>query len=231
MNLLVLDRVTKRMKHGRSEQTVLQAVSMEIAVGELVAVRGARYSGRTTLLQVATGLLAPDAGRVLLAGRDLTTDAPLGRDIAWAAPVFGPALGRTIAEQVGFPLLVGQSRRSATRAAKAMLTTMGAGDLADLTPPQCQHHELLVACIARAMVCSPRLLVLDVPVTGLSIVIAERVMELLRAIALNGTAVLFTEDEVMLGVDRTLTIDHGRVRGTTEPASADVIPFPSEVSA
>lgn len=223
MSLLVLDHVTKRLRHGRSEVAVLQDVSMEIAVGELVAVRGARRSGRSTLLQVATGLLAPDAGSVLFAGRDVA-DVALGRDIAWAAPVFDAAMGRTIAEQVGFP-------DATTSEAKRMLDTMGAADLAGLRPRQCRHDELLIACIARAMVRSPRLLVLDVPVTGLNTVIAERVMELLRAIALGGTAVLFTEDEAMLGVDRTLIIDQGRVRGVTSPASAEVIPIRGGASA
>lgn len=232
MSLLILDQVTKRLRQGRHEISVLSEVTMEVAAGELVAVRGARRSGRSTLLQVAAGLLAPDQGRVLFAGRNLVTGAPLGRDVAWATPLFDRALGRSVAEQVGFPLLVERSRAEANQAARHMLAEVGAGDLGDLRPGQCQHHELLLAGIARAMVRSPRLVVLDEPVTGLSIRLAEQILELLRAIALNGTAVLFTEDEAQLGVDRTLTIDGGRVRGSSmPPAQAEVIPIRGEASA
>lgn len=228
MSLLVLDRVTKLARNGRAEVAVIDNVSMDVAAGELVAVQGRRRSGRTTLLRLAAGVERPDEGTVTFAGRAHAGRRVLGSEIAWAHPIFRPAQGRTMAEHVGFPLLAELPLREARKAAVHALDRLDAGELATMRPGDCRHHEMLIAGIARATITSPRLLVCDEPLTEVSTLVADRVLDLLRAFALDGMAILFTTETLQLGVDRTLTISAGTVRGRTIPPSADVIPLRGE---
>lgn len=223
MSLLLLDEVTALVREGRDEVRALDRVTMDLEVGELVGVQGQRRSGRTTLLRVAAGSVPPTAGRVMFAGCDLANRRALGRDIGWAHPHLDATHGRTILDQVAFPLLPMVSARRARHVARSALDGAGAGDLATMRPADCRHRELLLAGIARAIVTSPRLLILDEPTTGLDAPSVERIVLLLRSIAREGTAVLLTVEEILVGVDRMLMIHQGELRGRTMPHSAQVI--------
>ena len=71
MGLLSVEDVTKRYRHGRREFLALRSVSIEVQERELVVVLGARKSGRTTLLRIASGLEPPDSGTARFDGADL----------------------------------------------------------------------------------------------------------------------------------------------------------------
>ena len=71
MSLLALEHVEKAYGSGSGRHVVLRDVSLEIEAGEMVAVWGLRRSGRSTLLRVAAGIEAPDAGSVRFEGHDL----------------------------------------------------------------------------------------------------------------------------------------------------------------
>jgi len=225
VSLLVLDAVTKRTAHGRAEMTLIDGVSMDLAAGELVAIQGRRRSGRTTLLRLAAGVLAPDEGKVTFAGRNLRGCRVLGSEIGWAHREFRVTEGPTMADQVGFPLLSHTGRRVARQGGAEALATYGIGQLASAHPRDCQPHELLLAGLARAAVTSPRLLVVDEPVTGISPARSQQILDLLRAHALAGMAVLLTVEEFVAGIDRTLTIHEGKLHGRMLPAGADVVPL------
>ena len=93
MSLLELEGVCKRSTRGDRRRLVLDDASLSIDAGELVAVWGLRGSGRTTLLRLATGIDAPDAGSVRFDGRDLAAHGEriLGRRSATArAPFAAP---------------------------------------------------------------------------------------------------------------------------------------------
>ena len=74
MSLLELQRVAKRYRDGQLERVVLREVSLRIDDGELAIVWGLRGCGRSTLLRVAAGIEAPDAGAVSFDGHDLAGD-------------------------------------------------------------------------------------------------------------------------------------------------------------
>jgi ABC-type lipoprotein export system ATPase subunit len=229
VSLLSIERVSRHYRHGRGERVVLRDVSLAVAAGELVAVLGARRSGRTTLLRIAAGLERPDEGRVCFDGDDLATTrgTVLGRKIGFVQTHFDPALGGSVIEHVNAGALA-QRRDSATatRAGREMLARVGGDGLGNLPARELDGVESVRVGIARALIGSPRLLVVDEPTNGVQPLERDPIMALLRSIANEGIAVLMTTgDATALSVDRVLTIGEGELRGSATPFEGTVVPL------
>lgn len=228
MSLLVLDRVTKRFSAGQRVTAALREVSLDVDGGECVAVYGLRRSGRSTLLRVAAGMLAPDEGQVRFRGRNLAHSriATLGTEIGYCNPGFNPAQGGSVADHVAVALLArGVGRLPARVRADAALARAGATTCANLDPRELHPDELVRAGIARALVTDPRLLLLDEPTNGVDVLERDGLLELLRSLADDGVAVLMTVGEPIAGADRVLAIDGGELRGQAVPETAPVVPL------
>lgn len=227
--LLVLDAVTKRFDRGGRrgrERVALHDASLELGAGELVAVWGQRRSGRTTLLRIAAGIVAPTDGQVRFDGLDLRTASLLGArgGIAFCHRQFSPAIGDAVIEHVAAPLLGGRRTTAWAEArAFAALKRVGAAGCAELAPEELDHGETIRVAMARALVIEPRLLLVDEPAVGLAPTPegAGSLYALLESIAHDdGIAVLTTVDDAsgLAGADRALTIDAGELRGQLVPA-------------
>jgi ABC-type multidrug transport system ATPase subunit len=229
MSLLALEHATKRFTSGQRETHVLRDVSLELTAGDLVAVYGLRRSGRTTLLRVAAGIVPLDEGVVRFEGRDLgRSGRALGVAIGYCSPLFDPAHGGTIAEQVAVGLLArGIGRTRARIQAEEALERVGAGDSAHLDPRDLHLDELVRAGIARALVAAPRVLLLDEPTNGVDVHQRGGVLALLRGLADAGVAVLMTVGEPIAGPDRVLTLDRGRLRADATPGPEGVVALPT----
>jgi len=232
MTTLALDAVGKRFRHGMADRVALDGVSLEVDAGEVVGVWGRRRSGRTTLLRVAAGVEEPDRGAVCVDGSDLWHgDRGQGRAVRQRIAVWYPLFlrdhGRRLYRQVAIPTRRGRrSTQQAWADAHTALERVGLGDCARTPIGELDHRETARAALARALVMRPRLLVLDEPMAGLEVLEAERLMELVIAIAREDRiAVLVSASEVgqLAGVDRHLSIAGGVVRGATVPIPADVI--------
>jgi ABC-type multidrug transport system ATPase subunit len=227
MSLLILHRVTVRLSVGRRECTALKDVSLDIAPGELVGVRGMRRSGRTTLLRVASGMLPPDEGVVSFDGRDLATHRDLlGTEIGYCNREFHDGQGGTVEDHVAVPLLArGVPVNRAHALATEALARTGARDCADLDPRDLHPHELMRSAIARTLVLEPRILLVDEPTSGVDLEERDPLLALLRSLAEEGIGVLMTIGETLAGLDRTLHLDEGELRGNATPSSAPVVPL------
>lgn len=224
MALLELERVSKRYRRG--ERVALEDVSMVVEAGEMIAVWGERRSGRTTLLQIAAGIQAPSAGIVRFADTDLTDQVGLlGNGIAFCRTAFRAFTGRTILDQLTSCQLGRNVPRSIAqpRAWKA-LERVDAAQHASRAPEELNNEEIVRVAIARALVSEPQLLVIDEPTIGLDLRVRDGVLELLRSLADDGMAVLMSTSEGtgMLGADRIMTLNRGRLRGQTVPELAPV---------
>jgi ABC-type methionine transport system ATPase subunit len=231
MTLLSLERVTKAYVRGRRELVALHDVSLEVAPGEIVGVWGRRFSGRTTLLRVAAGLEAPDEGRGLLGGVDMTEqpEGDLRRRIAYCHTSFAPAHADLVVEHVAVPLLAVGTRidRACTRA-QAMLDRVGAGACAEMRPQELAQGELVRVVLARALLQHPQLLLIDEPTSGVDVLERDDLLTTLRVIAKDeGIAVLLTGSETpgVAGADRSLALTAGELRGDAVPQTAEVVPF------
>ncbi len=229
MSLLEVDRVTKRHRRGRLERVAIRDVSLEIADGELVAVWGARFSGRSTLLRVAAGIEAPEEGSVRFEGRDLrrARDSVLGRGIGFCQMCFSAGQRGLVVEQVAAGLLAQRSSpREARRRGQEMLHRVGAADCARLECHELGGAELARVAIASALVTAPSLLVIDEPTSGVDLLERDPLLALLRSIASEGTAVLMSTGDAqgLSGVDRALTLDSGELQAEAQGEAA-VVPL------
>jgi ABC-type multidrug transport system ATPase subunit len=234
LTTLTLTEVTKRYVRGVTEEIALDGVSLEIDGGELVGVWGRRRSGRSTLVRVAAGIVAPDSGAVLLDDVDIWSSSRAARaevrqQIAFWLPVFLPDHGSRVYRQVAVPARrrAGRdSRRVAWAEARQLLERVGLGDCATRSLGELNHADTVLAALARALMLRPSVLVLDEPASGLKPLEADRFMELLVRVAReDGIAVLVTASEVdqLERVDRTLSISDGVLRGKTVPEPAPVV--------
>ncbi len=234
MTLLALERVSKSHWRGRHEIVVLDAVSLEVEPGELVAIFGQRAAGKTTLLRIAAGIEAPDSGRVRFEGRELGSGrfrrlTGIHPHIGWVGRQGPFASGMRMLDHVALPLLRVVAAEEAERRATRALKRVGAGDLASARWHELSDAERTLVTIAHALVRDPALLLADDPTSGLGIEERETVLGLLRAIAEEQhMAVLATVPEVpdALRSHRVMSLGDGELIQAARRASGEVIAFP-----
>ncbi|QLE76322.1 ABC transporter ATP-binding protein [Streptomyces rectiverticillatus] len=222
-----LEAVGLTYPDGDRRLTALDAVSLEVAPGELVAVAGPSGSGKSSLLAVAATLLRPDAGRVTVAGRDTARMSARARTalrrerigIVFQQANLLPSL--TAEEQLlavehvrGRSVRGGSARAARARVAQ-LLESVGL-DAAKRRrrPHQLSGGERQRVNIARALSGGPSVLLVDEPTSALDRERGEQVVELLAEVtrAHRTATVLVTHDRELLGrADRVLTMADGRL--------------------
>ncbi|MHB8241058.1 MAG: ATP-binding cassette domain-containing protein [Solirubrobacteraceae bacterium] len=216
--------------------TVLEDVSLDVHVGELVAVWGQRGSGKTTLAMVAAGLEGTDRGSVrfdgaLLARGSRGLRGPLQPGIGWVQRM-GPKSTdlATVSDYLIVPLLGDHSARKARRLAGAMLSRLGVADCAGARWENLTDGERTLVAIAHALIREPRLLIADDPTANLNVLQREEVTGLLRRAAdEQGLAILITVPDMptMAYADRVGSLSDGRLIMSSEPeVRENVIDFP-----
>ncbi|MDX6205560.1 MAG: putative transport system ATP-binding protein [Frankiales bacterium] len=212
--------VTRLHGSGATRVRALDAVSLAVLPGELVAVMGPSGSGKSTLLTLAGGLDAPTNGRVLVEGIDLGSLS--GKQLAGVRRrsvgyVFQelnliPAL--TALENVTLPReLDGVGVRRARDEARQVLDEVGVGDLADRFPDDMSGGQQQRVAIARALVGSRRLVLADEPTGALDSETGEAVLRVLRARCDAGAAGVLVTHEARHAAwaDRVVFLRDGRV--------------------
>ncbi len=232
MTLLELNGVGKSYWRGRHEVVVLDDVSFAIAPGEFTAIFGQRASGKTTLLRIAAGIEAPDAGTVSFAGRDLATlrrsprIAGLDPRVGWMRRS-GPLIASMeMLDYVALPLMGTHPHREAHRQATRMLRDVGARDLARATWGALSDAERTLVMLAQATVRRPLLLLADDPTVSLGVEERTSILALLRATAdAGGMAVLMTVPDVpdMLHSHQVMSLADGELIKPAPRPQAQVI--------
>jgi putative ABC transport system ATP-binding protein len=234
--LLSIESVSTSFMRGDVRLPVLHDVTFEVAPGELFAIYGKRAAGKTTLLEIATGLVTPDTGAVSFAGRNLAELsrrelAQLHRDgIGWVERNGPQTADVPIHVYLAAGLYRSLTRREARDRALAMLDRLGAAEYAGAYWGDLPDTVRTFVAIGQALLREPRLLVVDDPVYGLGTTERESVVALLREIADEaGTAVLLAVPEMpaMLHADQVRILANGKLIGPpTSDESAKVVPFP-----
>ena len=201
---------------------VLRGVDLDVETGESVVVIGGSGTGKSVLLKCILGLVTPDAGRILIDGRDVTRtdrDAFLAR---FGMLFQGGALfdSMPVWQNVAFRLLRGPDRMSRTAARDAAiekLKRVGLGaDVADLYPAELSGGMQKRASLARAIAAEPDIIFFDEPTTGLDPIMAGVINDLIREIVtdMRATAVTITHDmsSVRAIADRVVMLHGGRIR-------------------
>src|SRR5262249_54285656 len=176
-------------------KTVLTGVDLRVGAGRISALLGPNGAGKTTFLRIVTGLLLPGSGSVTVAGIDVAADPMAARRHIGVVPSGDRTFYMRITgiENLAFfGRLYGLSRRHALERAEARLGDVGLSDAGGQRVGLYSHGMQKRLSMARALLMSPELLVVDEATDGLDPEGARRVQDLVRSIADGGTAVIWT---------------------------------------
>ena len=212
----------------------LRGIDLDVARGELLAVRGRSGSGKTTLLNLLGGLDVPTAGSVIVDGTsisDLDEAAAAGvrrRTVAFVFQTFGLIPILSAAENVEVPLrMVGADPKARDRRVAELLELVGLEARAKHRPHELSGGEQQRVAIARALANRPRLLLADEPTGQLDSETGQKIMLLIRTVvrAEGVTAVVATHDPIMIDVaDRVIELLDGGLIAPTHLQPVGAVP-------
>ena len=199
---------------GYGETQVLRGVSLSVAPGGRLAVLGANGAGKTTLLKVASGLLVPTAGSVLVGGEDVTGLSParrVQRGLCHIPDPRGIFPSLTVEENL---VLQSPRGRAADAVALAVETFPRLGERLDQRAGTLSGGEQQMLAVARAYVQNPRVVLLDEVSMGLAPNVAEEIFGYLEQLAKRGAALVIVEQFVhraLAMVGQVVVLSRGRV--------------------
>lgn len=232
--LLTVDHISK--SYNKKTQ-VLYDVSLSVEQGEFIALLGPSGCGKTTLLTTLAGFIAPDQGRLLIEGQDITALPPHRRPLNTVFQNYALFPHMTVLGNVSYgPLRAGASRAEAHERARQALDMVGLIDLADRYPADMSGGQRQRVALARAIVNRPKLLLLDEPLSALDMKLRKHMQRELKALQEKlGISFIFVthdQEEAMAMADRIVVMNQGRIEqiGTGDeiyqrPASRFVADF------
>jgi len=207
----------EKLSAGYGMTPVLFGVDLEFSAGELVALIGANGAGKSTLLGALSGLVGITGGRVGFADRPITGLRP---EMIVASGLIHVPQGRRLfgSMTVERNLVLGAYRRHDRQVQDDLQRILGyfptLRDKLDREAGTLSGGEQQMVAIGRGLMGRPKLLMIDEPSLGLAPNIVDRVMEIVKAINEDGTAVLLVEQDVVLALeiaDRGYVLENGRI--------------------
>jgi putative ABC transport system ATP-binding protein len=208
----------KQYGHGEGLVHALDAVELDVAAGETVAVMGPSGCGKSTLLHLLGGLERPSGGEVWLDGRriDRLSEKALARlrrhAIGFVFQAFHLMDELTALENVELPaLLAGHSPRAARRRAADLLEQVGLADRADHLPSALSGGQRQRVAIARALSNEPQVVLADEPTGNLDSAATVDVLRLLDGLRAAGQTLLVVTHDARIAAtaDRLITMRDG----------------------
>ncbi len=217
-DFLVIDAVRKSF----GAQRVLDDVSLSIREGEIFSLLGPSGCGKTTLLRLLAGFDTPDAGRIHLAGKDLTALPPERRPVNTVFQNYALFPHLSVRDNLAFgPRLAGRPRQEVREAVDRMLALVRLEAQADQRPAQLSGGQKQRAALARALINRPRLLLLDEPLAALDLKLRQHLLVELAALHREvGTTFLYVthdQTEAMSLSHRIAVLNEGRVEQVDTP--------------
>lgn len=203
--------------------TANAGIDLAIRPGEIHALLGENGAGKSTLVNMVYGLLAPDAGRILIDGRDACIDSPRAARAAGIGMVFQHFSlfePLTVAENIALGLDRPGRHGRLVRRIRDISKSFGLPLVPERRVGELSTGERQRIEIVRALLAEPRLLIMDEPTSVLTPQEAESLFHTLRKLAAEGCAILYIShklEEVRALCEAATVLRHGRVVGTADP--------------
>ena len=221
---------TEDLSKSYSGRTVVKGVSIEVASGEVVGLLGPNGAGKTTTFSMVVGLTAPDSGRVLLDGTDVTDDAMYVRarkGIGYLPQEASIFRGLSVEDNITAILETLPLDASARRARRAeLLAELGLTPLAKAPAYTLSGGERRRVEITRALVISPKFMLLDEPFAGIDPIAVSDIQKIIFHLKERRIGVLITDHnvrETLRITDRAYIVHDGVIfrSGTPDSLAAD----------
>ncbi len=217
--MIQLNNVTKTVRSGTEDLTILSDVSLEIPDGQFVALTGASGSGKSTLLGLLAGLDAPSSGSITVDGAEITTMSEDGladlrsQKIGFVFQSFHLIPSLTAFENVLIPMEIRGARDAKERAAQ-LLKDVDLTNRGHHYPSELSGGEQQRVAIARAFANRPTILLADEPTGNLDSKNGQHIFELMTDLHKQNeiTLVLVTHDQALASkAQRQIILRDGRV--------------------
>jgi putative ABC transport system ATP-binding protein len=216
-----VENLSRAFTEGTRSHRVLDSISAEFVRGESVAIRGRSGSGKSTLLNLIGGIDAPDAGRVTVAGIDITRlserDRTLFRrkHIGFVYQAFNLVPTLSVADNIRLVLELNSVATAESNARiEELLEAVGLAERATSYPDVLSGGEQQRVAIARALSHRPAVLIADEPTGNLDDTTADTVLALLDTLVRqNGSTMLIATHSAAIAssCDRSLQLHNGKL--------------------
>jgi putative spermidine/putrescine transport system ATP-binding protein len=214
----------------------LDGIEIELGEGEFLSLLGPSGCGKTTALRLVAGFDRPDAGRIVVDGKDITSVSPNKRDMGMVFQAYSLFPNMTARQNVEYGLKIrGRDKSDRRNRVGELLELVGLGHAGDRYPHQLSGGMQQRVALARALAIEPRVLLLDEPLSALDAKVRVQLREEIRRIQLElGITTLYVthdQEEALSVSDHVAVMYGGRIEQMGSPAemySAPATPFVAE---
>jgi putative spermidine/putrescine transport system ATP-binding protein len=214
----------------------LDGIEIALGEGEFLSLLGPSGCGKTTALRLVAGFDRPDAGRIVVDGKDVTSVAPNKRDMGMVFQAYSLFPNMTAMQNVEFGLRIrGKDRAGRRKRVGELLELVGLSHAVDRYPHQLSGGMQQRVALARALAIEPRVLLLDEPLSALDAKVRVQLREEIRRIQLElGITTLYVthdQEEALSVSDHVAVMYSGRIEQMGAPAemySSPATPFVAE---
>lgn len=199
----------------------IQDVSFSVKKGAYFILLGISGAGKSMLLEMIAGLVAPDSGEIVMEGREITREKIQSREIGLVFQDYAVFPHLTVRENIGFSLrgrhLSQEQKRQQIR---DVAGKMDIGHLLDRKPATLSGGEQQRVALARTLVQHPKILLLDEPLSSLDTKLRGEIRSLLRKINRDGQTIIHVThdyEEAISLADTIAVMNHGRIVQTGTP--------------
>jgi putative spermidine/putrescine transport system ATP-binding protein len=216
---IALDDVVKRF----GDVVAVDGVTLDIQPGEFFSLLGPSGSGKTTCLRMIAGFELPTSGRILLDGRDVSDLPPFERDVNTVFQDYALFPHMTVAQNVGYGLMVRKvSASERTGRVADALEMVRLEHLGDRKPGQLSGGQRQRVALARSLVMRPKVLLLDEPLGALDLKLRQAMQielkEIQQEVSLTFLYVTHDQEEALTMSDRLAVFNQGTIEQVGSPA-------------
>lgn len=196
------------------ETRVLKGISLTVYQGEFITLLGASGCGKTTTLRIIAGLEIPDAGRVILEGKDVTEIPPNRRDVNTVFQSYALFPHMNVAANIGYSLKIKKTpKEEIRRRVREMLELVQLEGYEKRMPGELSGGQRQRVAIARALISRPKLLLLDEPLGALDLQLRRQMQvelkRLQKKLGLTFIYITHDQEEALNMSDRIVVMQDG----------------------